>query len=235
MGFLVDNGIRVLCLDIDGTLYPKRMLNIRMVRSSFPSLRLALAFNWARQEYRRIQDDQKPKSFDREGLLDLQACLVASRLGKVQDETTLKRIKAAIEKQFYKSWERSFCSIKPYSDLRSALLAAKGEGLRIAVFSDFPLVHKLGTLGIADLVDVAYSSEESGFLKPSLNSFAYLLEKLVEQPERILFVGDSYSKDCCGAKKAGMHSCLLTKKRNTIYPEADLVVGSWKEFASLVL
>jgi putative hydrolase of the HAD superfamily len=48
-------------------------------------------------------------------------------------------------------------------------------------------------------------------------------------------MGDSYTKDCRGAKQAGMHSCLITKDTHKSFPEADLVVSSWKEFASLVL
>ncbi len=235
MGFLVDQGIRVLCLDIDGTIYPKRMLNSRMLRSTFPSLRLAMAFNWARKEYRRVQDQEPGLRPNREGLLDFQARLVAGRLGRPLDAHSLQKTRASIERQFYQAWERSFRSIKAYDGMRSALIEAKRHGLAIAVFSDFPLAGKLETLGIADLVDHAYSSEESGYLKPSSRAFSFLLERLALPPTQVLFMGDSYSKDCQGAKKAGMYSCLITSKHKPVYPDADLVVCSWKEFASLVL
>lgn len=235
MGFLVDQGIRVLCLDIDGTLYPKRMLNSRMVRSSFPSLRLAMAFNWARAQYRRVQDAHPNLKPNREGLLDIQSRLVAGRLGRPLDEKNLQKTRDSIERQFYRAWERSFRSIKAYEGMKEALTEAKRHGLVIAVFSDFPLARKLETLGISDLVDIANSSEESGYLKPSSRAFSFLLERLAVPPAQVLFMGDSYSKDCQGAKKAGMYSCLITAKRKPVYPDADLVVGSWKEFASLVL
>lgn len=235
MGFLVDQGIRILCLDIDGTLYPKRMLNSRMLRSSLPSLHLAMAFNWARSEYRKVQDAEPTLRPNREGLLDLQARLVASRLRRSAPEQSLQKTRRAIDRQFYHAWERSFLSIKPYEGMREALVQAKQHGLAIAVFSDFPLARKLETLGIADLVDQAYSSEESGYLKPSSHAFTFLLERLAVDPAQVLYVGDSYSKDCQGAKKVGMYSCLLASRRKNVYPDADLVVGSWKEFASLVL
>lgn len=235
MGFLVEQGIRVLCLDIDGTLYPKRMLNNRMLRSSFPSLRLAMAFNWARAEYRRIQDEEPTLKPSREGLLDLQTRLVCGRLGRPLSEQSLQKTRSAIDRQFYQAWERSFCSIKAYDGMQDALVQAKQHGLVIAVFSDFPLAKKLETLGIVDLVDISYSSEESGYLKPSGNAFSFLLERLAVQPDQVLFMGDSYSKDCQGAKRAGMYSCLITSARTKVYPDADLVIGSWKEFASLVL
>ncbi len=235
MGFLVDQGIRVLCLDIDGTLYPKWMLNSRMLRSSFPSLRLAMAFNWARAQYRKVQDEEPSIEPNRESLLDFQSRLVAGRLGRPLDESNLQRTRAAIERQFYRAWERSFLSIKAFDGMRDALIEAKRHGLLIAVFSDFPLARKLETLGISDLVDSAYSSEQSGYLKPSSRAFSFLLERLEVPPSQVLFMGDSYSKDCQGAKKAGMYSCLITANRKAVYPDADLVVSSWKEFASLVL
>lgn len=235
MGFLVEQGIRVLCLDIDGTLYPKRMLNSRMLRSSFPSLRLAMAFNWARAEYRRVQDEEPTLKPSREGLLDLQARLVAGRLGRPMTEQSLQKIRSAIDKQFYQAWERSFRSIKAYDGMQEALVRVKQHGFFIAVFSDFPLAKKLETLGIIDLVDMAYSSEESGYLKPSGNAFSFLVEHLAVQPAQVLFIGDSYSKDCQGAKRAGMYSCLITSAKTRVYPDADLVIGSWREFASLVL
>ncbi|MGE4585472.1 MAG: HAD family hydrolase [Sphaerochaeta sp.] len=235
MGFLTEQGISVLCLDIDGTLYPKRMLNARMLRSSFPSLRLAFAFNWARAQYRRDQERVPTIPNTREGLLDRQARLVLSHLGQPAESGRLLRLRAQIDRQFYHAWERSFRTIQPFPGLREALLAAKQQNIRIAVFSDFPLAGKLQNLGIEDLVDQAYSAEESGYLKPSPLAFSYLLDRLAVDPDQVLFMGDSYQKDCQGAKRAGMYACLITRRAKTLHPDADLVVRSWKEFASLVL
>ncbi len=232
MGFLVEQGITVLCLDIDGTLYPKRMLTMRMLRSSFPSLRLAAAFNWARKEFRRVQEHSDTVPANREGLLARQANLVC---GRMRCSSSEQKVRAAIENQFYQAWERSFLSIKAYPDLRDALVQAKAQGLRIGVFSDFPLAQKLKTLGIEDLVDFAYSAEDSGYLKPGPKAFSFLLSRIAVQPEHVLFVGDSYGKDCIGANHAGMYTCLLTSKRQATYPAADLIVSTWKEFSSLVL
>ncbi len=232
MGFFSDQGIKVLCLDIDGTLYPKWMLNARMVRSLFPSPRIAMAFNWGRKEYRRVQDSHPTVPASRDGLLDRQAKLVASRLHKNND---IQQIKQAIDSQFYQAWSRSFLSIKAYEGMVDTLRKAKQKGLKIAVFSDFPIAEKLKTLGIEDLVDIAHSAEDSGYLKPSPTAFCYILDRLGVEPDQILYMGDSYSKDCQGAKRAGMYSCLITKKHKKSLSDADLIVGSWKEFASLVL
>jgi len=231
MAFLTEQGVRYLALDIDGTLYPKRMLHARMVRSLFPSARLALAFNWARSRYRTLQEEEDTTPATREGLLRRQAALVARRMGKAD----ISGVQRAVDRQFYRAWERSFLTIKPFADLRETLLRAKEQGLSIVVLSDFPIARKLETLAIADLVDSTYCSEESGYLKPSPHAFALLLDDLRCRADEILYVGDSYTKDCVGAKEVGMYTALLTERRAKAYPSADLVVGSWTELAALIL
>lgn len=233
MGFIHTHSIKALCLDIDGTLYPKRMLHVRMVRSVLPSLALGLRFNGVRQRYRIVQEEEPTVPANREGLLERQANLMLERLGKPVAEKETLLMKQRIDSQFYKAWAESFLSIKAYAHMRQALQLAKQEGLQVVVFSDFPVEEKLKTLGIADLVDIALSSEDSGYLKPSPHAFSYLLAHVNVQPSEVLYVGDSYSKDCQGAKRSGMRSALLTSSKKQ-FPDADLIVRSWKEFISLV-
>lgn len=233
MGFLQEHSIKALCLDIDGTLYPKRMLNLRMILSVFPSLLLGLRFNGVRQTYRLVQEEEHTTPENREGLLDRQASLMLERFGKSVTKENLLHMRKSIDAQFYRAWQRSFLTIKPYGHMREALVMAKREGLEIVVFSDFPVEQKLATLGIADLVDIALSSEDSGYLKPSPKAFSFLLDHVNVAPGEVLYVGDSYTKDCQGAKRAGMRSALITSSRKE-YPDADLVISSWKEFISLV-
>lgn len=233
MGFVQEHSIRVLCLDIDGTLYPKRMLTVRMICSAFPSLMLGLRFNAVRQKYRLEQEEQDTKPATREGLLNRQANLMLEQFGKRVTEKSTLHMRHRIDTQFYDAWQRTFRTIKPYAHMREALMMAKREGLQIVVFSDFPVAQKLQALGIADLVDVALSSECSGYLKPSVKAFSYLLDCVDASPNEVLYVGDSYTKDCQGAKRAGMHSALITSSRKG-YSDADLVISSWKELISLV-
>ncbi|NBK23950.1 MAG: HAD family hydrolase [Spirochaetia bacterium] len=233
MGFVQEHSIKALCLDIDGTLYPKRMLNLRMIRSVFPSLALGLRFNAVRQEYRIVQEEEGTKPANRDGLLTRQANLMLKRFGEPVTEKSTRLMRKRIDHQFYDAWKRTFRSIRAYEHMREALELAKGKGLEIVAFSDFPVAQKLKTLGIADLVDVGLSSEDSGYLKPSPKAFSYLLDHVGARPGEVLYVGDSYTKDCQGAKRAGMRSALITSSKRE-YSDADLVISSWKEFISLV-
>jgi putative hydrolase of the HAD superfamily len=229
MGFLDEQGIKAILLDIDGTLYPKRMLDWRMFKTAFPSIRLGLLYNAVRHEYRIRQELVATDPADRSGLLKRQAALALELAGKPVTPSRLERMAERIDRQFYRRWERSFRSVKPYRGVRESLVAAKGHGLFVGVFSDFPVAGKLQALGLDDLVDLALSSEDSGYLKPSGKAFEYLLSRVSVSPDEILFVGDSYDKDVIGAKQAGMHACLVSASSRQ-FPQADVVIRSWKDF-----
>lgn len=228
MGYLKEAGIEVLALDIDGTLYSRAQLNSRMVRSLFPDIRLSSAFNWARKEIRRIQDTELLEDESRSGFLQRQAELVAHRL-----QRDSAQVKAAIDRQFYGAWEKSFQSIKPFSSMRETLEDVHRQGVRIILFSDFPIADKPATLKVDDLIEGAFTSEESGYLKPSPKAFEYLLAKASLPAKRVLYIGDSYDKDCLGAAQAGLGSWYLGKKKHAGVM-AHRVVASWNELKDLL-
>ena len=228
MGFITEAGITTLALDIDGTLYSRLQLNTRMVRSLFPNVRLGLAFNRARKEVRRIQDEYPTDDETREGFLDRQAALVAERYKK-----DVGVIKELIDTQFYRAWERTFTTITPFPRLRETLERVKREGARIILFSDFPIAEKPTTLGIADLVDDAFTSEESGYLKPSGKAFGYLVERSGSERTKMLYIGDSYDKDCVGAADAGLVSWYLGKAKKA-GAKASRSFASWAEIEAVI-
>jgi putative hydrolase of the HAD superfamily len=94
-----------------------------------------------------------------------------------------------------------------------ALLDALRErGLRLGLVSnaiDPPwLLHRdLAELGLAERLDVALFSSETGWRKPHPAMFEQALAELDAQPARTLFVGDSLVNDVGGAAALGMHTC----------------------------
>ena len=77
--------------------------------------------------------------------------------------------------------------------------------MRILAFSD--LHRDLEQLGIAERIDFAVFSSETGRRKPDPALFERALEALGVQGERALFVGDSLAADIGGAAALGMHTC----------------------------
>lgn len=220
----MDEAIRVIAFDVDGTLYGKAAYGSRMFCSLFPDPFLALRYSRARKAYRVEQAASPTVGAGRDGYLSRLASLMGSR--------NERRTVRAVERQMYGCWRRVYRKVRPRPLMRETLLLLKKKGYRLAVLSDFPLEGKLKALGIASLVDVALCSEDTGYLKPDGRVFDALLASVHARPEEVLFVGDSYHKDVLGAKGAGMRSCLLTNRRR-IYPDADYVVHSFKEFAVL--
>jgi putative hydrolase of the HAD superfamily len=94
-----------------------------------------------------------------------------------------------------------------------ALLETLRErGLRVGLVSnafDPPdLLHRdLAELGLAQLLDVAVFSSETGRRKPDPAIFRHALDAVGVAPADTLFVGDTLATDIAGAAALGMHTC----------------------------
>jgi len=77
------------------------------------------------------------------------------------------------------------------------------KGYKLGVMSDFPVQNKLKFLGLEDW-DCSFTSESTGYLKPHPEPFFELARQMKLDPQEILYVGNSYSKDVVGAAEVGM-------------------------------
>jgi len=233
MSFVSENNIKAFCLDVDGTLYSRRQMNVRLARTAFPLLSIGLKFNGVRKEYRKTQESDPPKENSRRGLLVKQASLF---LNGSDDKKAIEEMINKIDKQFYQAWAKSFLSIKAFPNMVETLTMAKKQGIKIAVLSDFPLEKKLETLGIAHLVDFALSSEDTGYLKPSNFAFDVLCKGIGEKPENCLYFGDSYDKDIIGGTRFNMKTLFIKKTAHKEkYPKASIICASWQSMIDLIL
>lgn len=190
--------IKAIGFDVDGTLYPSSQMVFSAVSSFISAPVLMYNFAKVRREVRRVTYDC--------GLREMQARLVARRMGIDQDEA-LRRI----EKDLYGRWDRSFRHIKPFPGVRETLLSLAHEGYILGALSDFPLSHKLRYLGVDDLFSVRLSSEETGYLKPHSVPFLQLARRLGAAPEEILYVGNNGEYDIKGAASVGMKTAHIAK------------------------
>lgn len=233
MSILEDDDIKALCLDIDGTLYSKNQMNIRLIKTAFPNLKLGLSFNKIRKQYRASQEIDTPVSNDRKGFLDKQARLYLKKSNPSKKD--IEKAINQINKQFYLAWESSFLSIKSFENMRETLKKAKDMGLKIALLSDFPIGNKVKVLNIEDIVDFSISSEETGYLKPSKKTFLKLTKSINIDPKNCIYFGDSYNKDIVGAKSVNMKTVYISKKQNTKkYKKADYICKDWYEIEDLL-
>ncbi len=227
MGLAADWGIKVIAVDIDGTLYPKRSLLLRLALSSLDCLPFALKYNSIRKRI-RLEDGTEGTLSDFATLRRRECIMMYG------SENKLPLFIRKEDRNFRRRWERSFRSIKEYPGMRKALEKAS-ESYRLAVISDFPIGSKLAALGVEGLFEYIASSEDSGALKPSRIPFEVMLGAMNVRPEEVLYIGDSESKDIKGAKNAGLRAALISASSGKVYSKADLVFSTWEEFSSIVL
>jgi len=99
-----------------------------------------------------------------------------------------------------------------YADVPPVLRRWHGEGLRLAVVSNFDqrLHPLLEGLGLADLFEAVVVSSSAGAAKPSPRPFRVALESIALSPSQAWHVGDS-PEDGAGARAAGVR-CFLVKR-----------------------
>ncbi len=231
----MDAEIKAVAFDVDGTLYPQRSYYWRMFLAGMKAPLLSWAYNRARRAYRVEQAGVPTVPENRAGYLDRLSRLMLGLLHRKVTQRSVDRMEKMVELVFYNSWRRLYQVVPERKGMRETLHLLKERGYTIAVLSDFPLEGKLKALGVDDVVDVALSSEDIGYLKPDPRVFSKLVSCINLEPQEVLYVGDSYHKDVLGARGVGMHSCLITSssKKRHLFPEAEHVVTSYSELAAL--
>ncbi|MBN1525271.1 MAG: HAD family hydrolase [Spirochaetales bacterium] len=192
--------LRALAFDLDGTLYPE-------YRLIFPSLGTIIRhplflyhFSEVRKEIRHLRPIDNYK--------DAQARLFAKRRNIPVD-----RARAIIDKIVYKRWVASIRKIRPFHGLREILREVKKNGYILALMSDLPVEAKLEYLGLDGIWDHAFSSEETGYLKPNREPFQELIRRIGLPPSEILYIGNNYHYDVLGAARAGMRTAHLCGRK----------------------
>ncbi|HMA37053.1 MAG TPA: HAD-IA family hydrolase [Chloroflexia bacterium] len=105
--------------------------------------------------------------------------------------------------------------VRPFPDVRPALLTARAHGVRVGVLSNFSLASldaSLEAAGLADLVDVAAAAPVIGASKPAPAAYQYLLTRLGVGAAECLFFDDELP--CVeGARALGLAAYLVQRRR----------------------
>jgi putative hydrolase of the HAD superfamily len=218
--------VRGAAFDIDGTLYP----NGAMYRASLPlvlfHLRLFRAFGAARNAIRT----RRPVADLHEETIGL----VAEDLGWTEEKA-----RSRVEDVIYSRWEAVLRRVPLYPDVPEVLTALRDRGLRLGAMSDFPVSSKLELLGLSGFWDVAFSSEETNYLKPHREPFEELARRMALPPEEVVYVGNSYHYDVVGARAVGFRTAHLCTRRRGCTPSgeepADFVFADFRELQRWIL
>ena len=198
------NGVQTVVFDLDGTLYDKRGLAVRMVRRLWWCLPLLMAERLARRNMHFVQYPSGEEYY---------AVFFAKM---ARGHWWGPRI---AEKWYYHVYMPAMVRlIAKYHHPRPAMMRmieeCKKRRICMAVYSDYGFVlEKLAALGIDyKLFDLIVDAPELGALKPSADCARKLMEMLGADPLSTLFVGDRDDKDGESARSVGAGFYLV---RNT--------------------
>jgi putative hydrolase of the HAD superfamily len=103
--------------------------------------------------------------------------------------------------------------IAAYEDVEPVLRDLRTHGVALAICSnwDWDLNEAVESAGLSGSVDVVVSSAWVGARKAHPRIYAHTLEQLGVAPEDALFVGDTWTCDVDGPRRAGMRAVYLRR------------------------
>ena len=208
--------IRAVLLDVDGTLYYQERLRLFMAlelsclpfvhmswRTACDRWRALSIFRHVREELRSL------------GTADM--CLdrwqyVAAAQPVGWEPAVLENL---VVEWLYKR-PLKYLRLCRRSGLESFLTFLEQHDMRIGVFSDYPVLDKLESLGIAQHISVALCATDPKInaFKPSPQGFVHACRLWGLRPEEVLYVGDRHEVDAVGASSAGMPCAILSRRRS---------------------
>lgn len=108
---------------------------------------------------------------------------------------------------------RSTRVLEAYPEAPEVLATLRDRGVRLAVCSnwDWDLTEAIAEVGLSGATDVLVSSAWAGARKPHPLIFEHTLTKAGADPERTLFVGDTWGPDVVGPRAVGMTPLYLLR------------------------
>jgi len=209
--------IRMICFDVDGTLYR----DIGRVWEAVKPLAIDLVVQETGIKRDRVEDD-----FDREYLRVGSSTKVLKRFGINPKEFFKKKLETM---DLTKVIDRNEWTV-------TGVRRLKEKGYRVSILSNGSLrvvKKKLAAIGLKeDDFEFVLTSDELGVSKPSRAAFEAVVGESGRMGDRlrydqILYVGDREDIDIVGAKNAGMKAVLIGGK-------SELVDESFEDLSGLI-
>jgi len=196
-----------LIVDLDGTLYFQNPVRLRMAISLL-FFCITHPIKW--QEIFLVRDY---RSLYSNGIKHLERCSLLAQKYHLHTNQV---------ENIINEWmvQRPIPFVRKFRDKRliSLLENCRAQGIKLFVYSDYPVAEKLEALGFTP--DAAYSADEVGCLKPSPDGLLHILKENEVKASDCLFIGDKFEKDGKCAENVGMDYYVLPQsgiKRRKFY------------------
>lgn len=207
-----------ILFDLDNTLYDqhrarkeglRRLKEVYDIFSNVKNEELIYAFHEAEK---RALDDYR----DGESISEVRLKRAASFLTELE-------IDPSYSEKVNEKFLELYPSVSAPVDGCKKLLRSLNKNYDLGVISNGTKEvqnRKLKAIGLDGFFDCTVFSEEIGIRKPDPRIFNLALDEVDEEPEKCLFIGDSFGPDVVGASKAGLYSCWFNPDGKEI-PEGE--------------
>jgi HAD superfamily hydrolase (TIGR01662 family) len=153
-----------------------------------------------------------------------------ARLGVVADEPLLQTYAQALEAGFSRPGV-----MRPYPEVVDVLTTLREQDYRLGIISNWGwnLRDRVAQVDLTDFFKIIWASAYAGCNKPHPRIFEQALEQMNLDPERALYVGDSYKHDVVGARNVGMDVALLDRDSSFDDPDCPVIRDLWGVFGLL--
>lgn len=221
------NKIQAVIFDVDGTLYSQRLLRLLMLRDLLayylirPSLWKDMLILGC---FRSLRYEMLGGHHINENLLKIQFRATAEKI-----RVPIIRVEACIEKWMMVHPLKYLRSIRYpgvldfYNDLRES-------SIKLAAFSDYPVVEKLCALDMPEMISVCTTDPDVNSMKPDTKGLLLLVKKLAVPIDTCLLIGDREDKDGECAREIYMPYLIKTNhyagpNHFTSYKKLNMVFG----------
>jgi len=226
--------LRAVILDVDGTLYHqgpvRRGMFWRLVRAHIGAPRVGIHTMRALRAYRHAQETLRTAAADTPDLASAQLRLACRACGVAEERV------AACVARWIDTEPLGLVARSRRDGVAEFLRAARGRGLRLGVFSDYPPGPKLEALDVAGLVDVMVCAQDVEVcrFKPHPRGLEVTARQLGVDPKHAMYVGDRPETDAAAAAAAGM-TCAIVGGRRPRMGEAWLSVSGYRALSDAIV
>lgn len=224
---IVDNDIRAVIFDLDGTLYSRKGLiinvTLKMTLKRWRNLWLLRAMSKSRNSQKGQDYYDKDKLYNQ----------LFNNIANIAN-VTKSEARDWYLKEFYPSFIETLSKkYEMYPSVNDLMKHLNSQGIKLAVLSDHSyLPERLNALGIdTDFFEMIISAEELGAYKPAKRLFLSVAEELKVKPENVLVLGDKADTDGEGAKAANMKYIQIVDNKSR---RNGSNVFTWQDFSHLI-
>lgn len=206
---------KAVIFDLDGTLYYQKPFRIRMLLYLMGHMLMhpfAVKDVFLLKKYRQIREDweeiEKKGSYQEDMDLDSRQFAYVAGIKNVSPE----RVRKAVS---FFMLEAPLKLLPAYRDEIMAALIDKlhEKGVKVIVYSDYPVKDKLEALGIKADAGFTSADEAIGCMKPDPKGLSVILETLGISAGEAIMVGDRYEKDGLAAEGNKMDYIIVSASK----------------------